>query len=101
LLERYRLFAPGRRATLVHAEVAHSRWVTQSVAVSVSANGFGGAIGLDLSRAPERAHFAKGVWARFGAFQRLEGIGPNQPLQQTGAASRLFEVGSRASGPGC
>lgn len=80
LLERYRLFAHGRRAGLVQAEVAHPRWVTQSVAVSGSANGFGGAVGLDLSRAPERAHFATGVWARFGAFQRLKGIGPNQPL---------------------
>jgi uncharacterized protein YqjF (DUF2071 family) len=84
LLERYRLFARGRRAALVQAEVAHPRWATQSVAVSVSANDFGGAVGLDLSLAPERAHFATGVWARFGAFQRLEGIGPSELADDRG-----------------
>jgi uncharacterized protein YqjF (DUF2071 family) len=71
LLERYRLFGCGGRTEWVQAEVSHDRWVTQSVAMSVSANNFGRAVGLDLSCAPERAHFASGVWARFGAFKRL------------------------------
>jgi uncharacterized protein len=70
LLERYRLFARGRRAALVQAEVAHPRWAAQSVALSVSSNDFGGEFGLDLSREPERAHFATGVKASFGAFRR-------------------------------
>ena len=74
LLERYRLFAHGRRGVLLQAEVDHPRWVTQSVALAVSANGFGAALGLDLSHAPEHAHFSRGVWARFGAFRRLENI---------------------------
>jgi uncharacterized protein YqjF (DUF2071 family) len=92
LLERYRLFGCGGRAALVQAEVSHDRWVTQGVAVSVSVNNFGRAVGLDLGCAPERAHYASGVWARFGAFERLEGIGPNQPSQQPGRALRLSKA---------
>ena len=74
LLERYRLFARGR-AGLVQAEVVHPRWVIQSVEVSISTSDFGGAVGLDLARTPELAHYATGVRARFGAFHRLEGVG--------------------------
>jgi uncharacterized protein YqjF (DUF2071 family) len=72
LLERYRLFARGRRGALVQAEVAHPPWVLHGAALSVTANHFGRACGLDLSRAPQRAHFSPGVLARFGAFRRLE-----------------------------
>ena len=36
-----------------------------------------GGVGLDLSHAPERAHFAAGVPARFGAFRGLEFLEPN------------------------
>jgi uncharacterized protein YqjF (DUF2071 family) len=84
LLERYRLFAYGGHTALVQAEVSHDRWVTQNVAVSVSANNFGRVVGLDLLCVPERAQFASGVLACFGAFKWLGGIRPNQPLQQTG-----------------
>jgi uncharacterized protein YqjF (DUF2071 family) len=86
LLEHYRLYARRGRAELTEAEVAHPRWVARSAGVSGSAIGFGRAAGLDLSCAPERAHFAPSVRARFGAFRRLESCGPNQPLRQTGHA---------------
>jgi uncharacterized protein YqjF (DUF2071 family) len=69
LLERYRLFARGRRGMLLQAEVTHPRWVAQSVELATADNQFGDALGLDLSHAPERVHFSRGVWARFGAFQ--------------------------------
>ncbi len=76
-LERYRVFAPGRRG-LMEADVAHPRWVTRGVEVRVAANGFGRAAGLDLSGAPDRAHFSPGVWARFGAFRPVEGAARTQ-----------------------
>lgn len=72
LLERYRLFAYGRGDTLAQAEVAHPRWVTESVEVSGSVEGFGRAAGLDLSAPPDRAHYSTGVSARFGAFEPLD-----------------------------
>jgi uncharacterized protein YqjF (DUF2071 family) len=94
LLERYRLFAHGRRTALVWAEVAHPRWAASGVTVSISANGFGGAVGLDLSHTPERAHFSAGAWARFGSFRRLEGNWPNQLPQQPVGAGRSSEIQS-------
>lgn len=81
LLERYRLFAFGRCSAPLQAEVAHPRWVARCVQGSGRVTGFVRAIGLDLPCVPEQAHFAPGVWARFGPFQRLEGTRPNQPLR--------------------
>jgi uncharacterized protein YqjF (DUF2071 family) len=71
LLERYRLFAPGRGG-LLQADVAHRPWSIQGAAVSGSPAGFGAAVGLDLPDVPERVHFSPGVPARFGAFERLQ-----------------------------
>jgi hypothetical protein len=85
LLERYRLYAGAGPAALAQAEVAHPRWIAQSVELSMTANTFGQAVGLDLSCTPERAHYASGVWARFGAFQRPESMEPTQTLQETTA----------------
>jgi hypothetical protein len=54
--------------------------------VNLIANGFGREVGLDLARAPDCSHFAPGVWARFGTFQRVEALA-HQTRQQA-AVSR-------------
>ncbi|HKI33298.1 MAG TPA: DUF2071 domain-containing protein [Gemmataceae bacterium] len=92
LLERYRLFVPGRRRAVAQAEVAHPPWVTQGVEVCVSANRLGSPFGLDLARPPERAHYSAGVRARFGAFRGPEGLGPDD-LRQPTAADLAAEPG--------
>jgi uncharacterized protein YqjF (DUF2071 family) len=69
LLERYRLFVRDRRGRLMEAGVTHPSWVVCDVDVSVSANSIGESLGLDLCRAPERAHYSAGLRARFGAFR--------------------------------
>lgn len=71
LLERYRLFAPGRRGLLVEAEVDHPRWRAQPVDLLRTVNHVGDDCGLNLQRAPELAHFSSGVAAHFGKFQPL------------------------------
>jgi uncharacterized protein len=77
LLERYRLFIEDRRGRPLRAEVDHPRWVVaREVGVSVSVNRLGEAVGLDLSRAPDRAHYSAGVRARFGAFRAAGGARP-------------------------
>jgi uncharacterized protein YqjF (DUF2071 family) len=76
LLERYRLFIEDRQGRLLQAEVNHPPWSVRRVDVSVVANTLGEKYGVDLSRAPDRAHFSTGVQARFGAFQRLETTRP-------------------------
>src|SRR5262249_51277802 len=74
LLERYRLFVEDRRGRLLQAEVDHPRWVVaREVEVSVSASSIGESVGLDLSRAPDRAHFSAGVRAHFGSFRAVGG----------------------------
>jgi uncharacterized protein YqjF (DUF2071 family) len=75
LLEHYRLFIRTGPNTLAQAQVVHPHWATQNVQVSIENNKFGREVGLDLSRAPELAHFSTGVWARFGVFRRLPSIG--------------------------
>jgi uncharacterized protein YqjF (DUF2071 family) len=72
LLERYRLFILDDRRRLLEAEVAHPRWVVRDVDVTMSANRMGAPVGLDLDRAPDRAHFSEGVRAYFGAFREAE-----------------------------
>jgi hypothetical protein len=90
LLERYRLFLPGRRGELLEAEVAHPRWVARGVGVCLAANSLGRPVGLDLDRTPDRAHFSTGVRARFGAFQELEGAGAGVPVAHEEPASAPF-----------
>jgi uncharacterized protein YqjF (DUF2071 family) len=90
LLERYRLFLPGRRGELLEAEVTHPRWVARGVAVSLAANSLGRPEGLDLARAPDRAHFSAGVRARFGAFRKLEGVEAGVPVAREEPASVPF-----------
>jgi uncharacterized protein len=76
LLERYRLFIEDRRGRLLQAEVTHPPWAVRRVEVAVAANTLGEKYGVDLSRAPDQAHFSTGVQARFGAFHRLENATP-------------------------
>jgi uncharacterized protein len=69
LLERYRAFV-GIPDGITEAEVAHVPWMIRAVELSWEAGGLGESWGLDLSRPPERCHFAAGVEARFGRFRR-------------------------------
>ena len=71
LLERYRLYAIGRRGELLHADVKHPRWRTQPVEAILEANRLGDKFGLGLSSVPDRTHFSAGVPAYFGRFQRI------------------------------
>ena len=72
LLERYRLFIQDRRERLLCAEVQHPRWRICDLATSVRRNTIGESFGLELSRAPDRAHYSPGVHAVFGAFDLVE-----------------------------
>jgi uncharacterized protein YqjF (DUF2071 family) len=69
LLERYRLFVPGRRGTLLQAEVLHPPWLTQDAEASADVAGLGVPFGLDLGRRPDRVHYSAGLRARFGVFR--------------------------------
>jgi uncharacterized protein YqjF (DUF2071 family) len=84
LLERYRLYlAQGRREQLLQADVVHPRWQTAPlVELSCAGNNLGEAFGLDLSRAPDRAHFSPGVQALFGPFRNVEETGPSPCSQR-------------------
>lgn len=72
LLERYRLYIRGRRDKLLQGDVLHPRWRFQDAAVEVAANSLGKSVGLDLTRAPDKAHFSGGVRALFLPFEGLE-----------------------------
>jgi uncharacterized protein YqjF (DUF2071 family) len=88
LLERYRLYIQDRRQRLLHADVTHAPWCTaRNVEVSVAGNDLGKAFGLDLSRAPDLAHFSAGVRAGFGAFR--EAVLAEGPTKIAGAVHDL------------
>ena len=71
LLERYRLYAVGRRGELLQAEVQHPRWRTQRVEAVLSTNRLDDGFGLGLSTRPELTLFSGGVPARFGRFRKV------------------------------
>jgi uncharacterized protein YqjF (DUF2071 family) len=72
LLERYRAFATGNWSRAVSqlqtATVDHLPWNVQPAAVRVMANTLGRAVGLDLHRPPDDAHFCREMHARFSRF---------------------------------
>jgi uncharacterized protein YqjF (DUF2071 family) len=72
LLERYRLYATGRRGELLHGDVKHPRWRTQRVDANLESNHFGDEFGFGLSTVPECTHFSTGVPALFGRFRKVD-----------------------------
>ncbi len=68
LLERYRLYVTGRGNSLRFADVEHLPWRIGLIRGDIAANRLGAPFNLDLSPAPDCAHFSPGVAARFGAF---------------------------------
>jgi uncharacterized protein YqjF (DUF2071 family) len=72
LLERYRLYVDSPCGNLCFTEVHHAPWTVQAVEVGIAANSLGQAFGLDLSRAPDCAHFSAGVRAIAWPFQRVD-----------------------------
>jgi uncharacterized protein YqjF (DUF2071 family) len=69
LLERYRLYITDRRQRLLQADVAHPPWEIQDADVAISVNSIGGPVGIGLPANPAKAHFSRGVQAKFGAFR--------------------------------
>ena len=78
LLERYRAFVGSANRDVLEGEVEHERWVVRQVELLSAMNGIGREWGLELSRPPDRMHFAEGVSARFGSFRRLVPGTPEQ-----------------------
>ncbi|MBW3596537.1 MAG: DUF2071 domain-containing protein [Planctomycetes bacterium] len=70
LLERYRLYARCRDASLRFAEVAHPPWTVQQLEIKQAEMDLDDRWGLKLSSVPDLAHYSAGVKARFGAFRR-------------------------------
>jgi uncharacterized protein YqjF (DUF2071 family) len=72
LLERYRAFAVRNHrlsaSQLQTATVDHLPWSVQPAALQVQANTLGRAVGLDLHRPPDDAHFCRELPARFSRF---------------------------------
>lgn len=96
LLERYRLFALGRRGMLVEAEVAHPQWLAQPVDLLRIVNHVGYDCGLNLQRAPELAHFSPGVAAYFGKFHPLmPGVDRSTPASYLTESMACADVGFR------
>src|SRR6266851_290806 len=69
LLERYCLYVGDPRGGLIRTEVHHDPWVVREVALEISSNILGRALGLDLSPKPDRAHFSSGVQALAWPFE--------------------------------
>ena len=72
LLERYRLYVDSPCGNLRFTEVHHPPWMIQTVDVKIGTNLLGEAIGVDLSRAPDRAQFSAGVRALAWPFRLVD-----------------------------
>jgi uncharacterized protein YqjF (DUF2071 family) len=73
LVERYRLYLGDRQNRIVYAEVHHEPWAIQDVDVRIDVNSLGQPLGLELPRAPEHAHFSRGVRALAWPFSVMNG----------------------------
>ena len=68
LVERYRLFAAGRRGRLMSAEVRHAPWEIARADAAVTAGPLGRPFGLDLTGPPDCVHASAGVAVRAWPF---------------------------------
>ncbi|MCI0359096.1 MAG: DUF2071 domain-containing protein [Planctomycetaceae bacterium] len=71
LLERYAAFVPDRRGGLNRMVCDHAPWQVQTVACDIAQVCAEPAIGIPLDRLAALGHFASGVEARIGSFERL------------------------------
>jgi uncharacterized protein YqjF (DUF2071 family) len=97
LLERYRLYIADRGQRLLQADVVHAPWEIQHADVAISANSIGEQVGLELRGGPAKVHFSRGVQAKFGVFQTMNGWHalslrrawvPRTPFEDSGHATR-------------
>jgi uncharacterized protein YqjF (DUF2071 family) len=71
LVERYRAYVPNRRGGLFRMTVQHTPWRLRDVEGDMTAGDLGAAWGLDLSRPPDRCHYADCVDATVLPFEKV------------------------------